>query len=157
MSVATANLAAGDGINATSSAVATAGLSQTANQSNASTVDATGALALQGQLVGQVNWNEQEGAAIATAVSDYVDVDQNGYLTAGGDGITATSSAVAAAGLAQTANQSNSNSADATLEAAAGVAVIGLPGEPGYAFRVVDSIGAQIQLLGSSMSTTRMA
>ena len=71
---------------------------------------------LQLQLVGQANFSEQEGAAIAAATSDYVSVDQSGYLNAGGDGITATSSAVAGAGLSQTANQFNTNSATATLE-----------------------------------------
>ena len=73
-------------------------------------------LALQGQLVGQVNLNVQGGASIATAVSDEVTVNQYGSLTAwDGDGIAATSSAVATAPVVQTATQSNTNSAEATF------------------------------------------
>ena len=118
----------GDGITATSSAVAAANLDQTANQSNTNSASATGTGILQGQLVGQANINAnfdreeglepgQAGIAAAEATSDHVYVDQSGVLSAGGDGITATSSAVAAATLTQTANQSNTNSATATLEA----------------------------------------
>ena len=86
----------------------------------------TGTSVLQGQLVGQANVNlgfedreieaGQEGAAIATAISDEVHVNQSGWLDTGEDGITATSSAVATAALEQTADQSNSNAASATLE-----------------------------------------
>ena len=54
--------------------------------------------------------NEQEGLAIAAASSDAVTVEQNGAMSAGGNGDTATSSAVAAANLTQTANQSNVDS-----------------------------------------------
>ena len=108
--------AKGNGITATSSADAGANLEQIANQTNTNTDNATGTGILQLQLVGQANFSEQEGAAIAAATSDYVNVDQSGYLTAGGNGITATSSAVAGAGLSQTANQFNTNSATATLE-----------------------------------------
>ena len=92
-------------------------LAQTANQSNSNSVAATGGVVLQGQLVGQINANEQEGAAIAAASSDYVDIEQTDLLKRGGDGITGTSSAVAGANLNQTANQANSNNASATLEA----------------------------------------
>ena len=99
--------AKGNGIVATSATFATAGLSQTATQSNENTVDATGALVLQGQLVGQFNSNAQSGAAIATALSDYVLVDQGGSLKAGGNGIAASSTAISTAGLSQTATQSN--------------------------------------------------
>ena len=73
-------------------------------------------LALQGQLVGQVNLNVQHGASIATAISDDVTVVQFGSVTAwNGDGIAATSSAVATAPVVQTATQSNANSAEATF------------------------------------------
>ena len=108
--------AKGNGITATSSADAGANLEQIATQTNTNTDNATGTGILRLQLVGQANFSEQEGAAIAAATSDYVSVDQSGYLNASGDGITATSSAVAGAGLSQTANQFNTNSATATLE-----------------------------------------
>ena len=65
----------------------------------------------------QANINLQQGAAIAKAFSDYVEVDQNGSLKTGGDGITARSNANAVAALSQIGTQSNSNSATATLEA----------------------------------------
>ncbi len=142
--------AGGDGITATSSAVAAAGLSQTANQSNSNSASATGTLVLQGQLVGQLNANEQEGAAIAAATSDYVNVDHSGSLTAGGNGITATSSAVAAAALDQTANQSNENSATATLELPDQVIGIPLPSDDAELRRIliVGPAAAQAQLAG---------
>ena len=112
----------GNGITATSSAVAVANLDQTANQANTNSVAATGTGILQGQLVGQANINAsfdveeglepgQAGIAAAEATSDYVYIDQGGVLEADGNGITATSSAVAVAALNQTANQANSNSA----------------------------------------------
>ena len=44
------------------------------------------------------------------ASSDYVTVEQGGPLSAGLDGVTATSSAVAGANLNQSAAQNNSNS-----------------------------------------------
>ena len=50
--------------------------------------------------------------AVAAATSDYVKVDQSGTLDAGGNGITATSSAVAVANLDQSAVQSNSDTKD---------------------------------------------
>ena len=142
--------AGGNGITATSSAVAAAALDQTANQSNDNSATATGTLVLQGQLVGQLNFSEQEGAAIAAATSDYVNVDQAGFLKAGGDGITATSSAVAAATLNQTANQSNSNSATATLELPDQVIGIPLPGGDAELRRIliVGPVAAQVQLAG---------
>ena len=58
-----------------------------------------GDLALQLEGVLQVNASDQDRLAVATAVSDYVTVDQGGTLEAGLDGITATSSAIATAGL----------------------------------------------------------
>ena len=121
----------GNGITATSSAVAGASLDQSVNQSNTNTEDATGTAILQLQLVGQANFSEQNGASIATATSDYVNVDQSGYLSSDGNGITATSSAVAGANLSQTADQDNSNSATATLEG------------PGFG-----AAAAQLQLVG---------
>ena len=130
------------GITATSSANATAPVVQTATQTNTNSAavtfeggelevlaEGTGDievgvqqlggddLALQGQLVGQLNLSSQRGAAIATAIADDVTVHQNGELTAwGGDGIAATSSAVASAPVVQTATQTNENSATATFE-----------------------------------------
>ena len=129
------------GILATSSAQAAAPVVQTASQSNdnsgaatfegsqaSSDVSATevgkigfllvpsGDLALQGQLVGQINLNLQKGAAIALASSDKVIVDQFGTLTTGADGVVATSSAEAGAAVVQTADQGNANSADQTFE-----------------------------------------
>ena len=85
-----------------------------------------GPAAVQAQLAGQLNINDQDGAAIAAATSSYVEVrsyinPEDGYGDTGGgiygDGITATSSAVGVAELAQTANQSNSNSASITQPA----------------------------------------
>ena len=74
-------------------------------------------LALQGQLVGQLNLSGQRGASIATAISDDVTVNQALDLTAwDGDGIRATSSAEATAPVVQTATQSNTNSATATFK-----------------------------------------
>ena len=117
----------GDGITATSSAVAAATLTQTANQANDeqchrySSTGAGGALSANNhassgasspskdELVIQANINEQEGAAVADATSGPVTVDES-FQRSGGDGVTATSSAVAAATLTQTADQSNSDS-----------------------------------------------
>ena len=129
-----------NGIVAKSEAEATAPVVQTASQSNSNLATATfeGAqaditvaaegnanvdvtqvdeldLALQGQLVGQVNSSSQRGASIATAIADDVTVSQSGYLTAGGDGITAVSSAEATAPVIQTATQANTNEATATF------------------------------------------
>ena len=139
--------AGNDGIVAKSSAEATAPVLQTASQSNSNSVTATFGgsqanigtteapvvgdegvdanieqidgldLALQGQLVGQLNLSGQRGASIATAISDDVTVNQALDLTAwDGDGIRATSSAEATAPVVQTATQSNTNSATATFK-----------------------------------------
>ena len=135
--------AGGNGIKAVSSAEAVAPVVQTANQSNSNTAAATFEgnqanldltatddvsasllsrgginLALQGQLVGQVNLSAQGGASIATALSDEVTVNQTGYLEAGEGGIVAKSSAKAVAPVVQTATQSNNNSAAATFAGA---------------------------------------
>ncbi len=116
----------GDGITAVSSAVAGASLDQTADQSNSNSatitlpplpVVPTGSefpviapqIAAQVEGVLQANVNEQEGLAVAAATSDYVSVDQDGPLSAAGNGIIATSSAVAGASLTQTASQSNTD------------------------------------------------
>ena len=136
--------AGGDAITATSSAVAGANLEQTANQSNDNSATATGTVALQGQLVGQLNVSEQEGAAIAAATSDYVNVEQTDTLIRGGNGITATSSAVAGANLDQTANQSNSNSASATLEAPDQLILLQI----GRTTIPLRDVGVQAQLVG---------
>ena len=122
----------GNGIDATSSAVATAALDQTANQTNDNTSTitlpsetvVTEEFAEQLQRVRQSNESEQDGDAVATATSDFVSVEQSGALSAGGDGITATSSAVAVAGLEpndieQTANQHNSNTQEVVRAAPA--------------------------------------
>ena len=74
--------------------------------------------------VRQSNESEQDGDAVATATSDFVSVEQSGALSAGGNGITATSSAVAVAGLEpndieQTANQHNSNTQEVVRAAPA--------------------------------------
>ena len=141
--------AGGDAINATSSAVGVATLQQTANQNNDNSVDATGTIALQGQLLGQLNFSEQEGAAIAAASSDYVSVDQDGYLKADGSGITATSSAVAVADLAQGADQSNTNSASATLELPDNEFIVPVPTGSELELRLpVGPAAAQAQLAG---------
>ena len=111
-----------DGINAESKAVAVADLDQKADQENEAEMSADElAAALQGQLVGQLNFNLQAGAAIASAQSGDVDVEQDGVLTAGaggttGDGITADSKAIAVAKLEQEADQKNETSATAELE-----------------------------------------
>ena len=103
----------GDGINAASSAEATAALAQTANQSNENRQDATlpvgEFIITQDQFYTQTNENEQEGLVLSTATSDYVDVAHSGNLVAGGDGINAISEATAVALLNQVATQSNDN------------------------------------------------
>ena len=113
-----------DGIVAESKAVAITDFDQKARQKNDNDVAADGAAAvLQGQLVGQINFNVQGGAAVADAESGDVDVEQQGgVLEAGlggveGDGINAESKAVAVANLDQDARQRNENSADAELGA----------------------------------------
>ena len=135
--------AGGDGITATSSAVAVADLTQSLSQNNSNSVAAVGTFiggglqreqldglgGGQDQIVIQANLNAgfeeedpgQEAIASATATSGSVYVEQDGTLVRGGNGITATSSAVAVAALEQTADQSNSNSLSATLERPPGV------------------------------------
>ena len=102
--------------------MAVADLDQKADQENEAEMSADeSAAALQGQLVGQLNFNVQAGAAIASSDSGDVDVEQDGVLTAGaggttGDGITANSKAIAVAKLEQEADQKNETSATAELE-----------------------------------------
>ena len=130
--------AGGDGITATSSAVAVADLTQSLTQNNTNSVAAVGTFiggglqreqldglgGGQDQIVIQANVNAgfeeedpgQEAAVAATATSGSVYVEQDGFVQAGGNGITATSSAVAVAALEQSADQTNSNSLSATLE-----------------------------------------
>ena len=114
------------GIDAASKAKARAAVVQTADQSNSNTatiapaasdepVQASDGIALQLQGFLQANVNEQEGLAISTAFSDDVTVTQAGDFSAGKDGIVAKSSAEADAFVVQTANQSNENTASATL------------------------------------------
>ena len=67
------------------------------------------------QLVAQANISAQKGKAVATAFADKVEINQEGSLSAGGNGITGTSSAVAMAGLVQTADQSNDNEGIITI------------------------------------------
>ena len=159
--------AGGDGIKAISSAEATAPVVQTATQSNSNSATATfdgseaniGAssenvaegvveqvdgldLALQGQLVGQLNVSGQSGLAIATAISDEVTVKQSGYLDAGGSGIVAESSAEATAPVVQTATQSNKNSAEATF--GGNQANVGTPDNPVQAGAIAEgSVGQE--------------
>ena len=130
--------AGGNGIIATSSAVAVADLTQSVTQDNTNSVNAVGTFiggglqreqldALGGgqdQSVIQANLNAgfeeedpgQEAIASATATSGSVYVQQDGTLVRGGNGITAASSAVAVVALEQSADQTNSNSLSATLE-----------------------------------------
>ena len=70
----------------------------------------TGGLQLQGML--QANLSLQHGLAISTSFADEVDVNQFGPLTAGGDGIVASSAAGALAVVDQSADQSNENNLD---------------------------------------------
>ena len=121
----------GNGIIAESDATATAALSQTATQTNSNSAHVTlpplllveendnveiaapapiADFAQQTEEVLQINVNLQQGAAIAEATSDYVEVNQSGALSAGIDGITARSDATATAALAQTATQRNADS-----------------------------------------------
>ena len=109
------------GITAISSAVATAQLGQTANQHNDSATTVSGPDVANGKVslfaeLGQSNENEQEGVAIAAAVSDYVSVEKNGDLASGDGGIIAQSKAVAIASIDQQADQENSASQSASLE-----------------------------------------
>ena len=128
-----------DGIAAESKALAFADLDQTVDQENDNSQTATGSEIGDDEEQGQeyisqeninAEWNElteewepgQEGYAYATAESSYVEVSQSGALTAnGGTGIDAESTAIAKAKLEQSADQDNSNSQLAILEA----------GEPG--------------------------
>ena len=131
--------AAGDGITATSSAVAAATLTQTADQTNDNSATITlpplqvvpdddskrpilFETAEQAELVLQTNVNQQEGAVSADATSGSVTVE-NGFINVSGDGVTATSSAVAVATLDQTATQANTDTK--TVDRAAGAT----PGE----------------------------
>ena len=136
------HLEAGEsGIVAKSSAKAIAPVVQTATQINDNTAAATFAgaqatvvteppsvaliglnrgadIALQGQLVGQVNLSGQFGASVATSCRDDVTVNQFGTTNAwDGDGIAAASTAESVAAVVQTGSQSNSNSAEATFDA----------------------------------------
>ena len=70
--------------------------------------------AVQAQFVGQLNLSEQNGLAVATAVSRSVTVSSEN-ASSGGNGITAISSADASAPVVQTATQSNTNEATATF------------------------------------------
>ena len=140
-----------DGIVAELKAVAVADLDQKADQENEADMSAEeSAAALQGQLVGQLNFNVQAGAAIASADSGDVDVEQDGVLTAGaggttGDGITAESKAVAVAKLEQDADQKNDTSAAAELENPDRIVVIGeTQGLP----LTIEAVGLQGQLIG---------
>ena len=106
-----------DGIEAQSKAEAGALVEQDAGQSNSNSVDGAGtglAVQLQGAL--QVNANIQDGNASAEAFSQDVEVNQVGAVTAGADGIRAESSAQAAAGVDQNADQSNDNETSLAVE-----------------------------------------
>ena len=60
----------------------------------------------------QANLSLQHGLAISTSFADEVEVNQFGPLTAGGDGIVASSAAGALAVVDQSADQSNENNLD---------------------------------------------
>ena len=120
-----------DGIDADSRAQATADLDQTVDQENENSQTATGTEIEEQEQeeISQENinaeWNEwsgewepgQEGYAYATAEAGYVEVTQNGPLSAAtGTGIEASSEAVAVAELQQSADQDNSNAQLAILE-----------------------------------------
>ena len=108
--------AGGDGIIAESNAVASADVDQSADQENTNDMSADGVGVLQVQLGGQLNLNVQAASSDADATSGDVDVEQDGVLHSGGDGITAESNAVASATLEQSADQDNETSATATLD-----------------------------------------
>ena len=76
---------------------------------------ANGKVTLSAEL-GQSNENDQDGVAIAAAVSDYVSVEKNGDLSSGAGGIIAQSNAVAVASIDQQADQQNSASQAVSLE-----------------------------------------
>ena len=109
-------------------------------------------VALQGQLVGQVNLSGQFGASVATAVSDDVTVNQFGTINAwDGDGIAAASQAEAVAAVVQTGSQSNTNSAGATFEA-------GQIQLDGSQFHSMVSISrCKVSSLGNSISALKLA
>ena len=67
--------------------------------------------------IDQENDADQDGASYATAYADYVDVDLNGVLEAGGTGIEASSEADARADLEQVVAQNNANTQTATTTA----------------------------------------
>ena len=104
------------GIEASSSAAAVADLEQQAEQENEDTKEITVAddaepsdetIAAQLAFVGQGNFNLQAGIASADATSDEVKVQSLDSITAGGDGINASSEASAKADLEQEAEQTN--------------------------------------------------
>ena len=143
--------ATGDGVLASSTAAAQAGATQSAIQLNDNKADANAALAVQLQEIGQINFSGQGGASIATALSDSVLVDQGQGLTSGGDGISATSSAGSEARLSQSANQTNRNSAVATLDRADIDFDIDLgDSADDVAIDLFGSVGAQVQLVGQA-------
>ena len=143
--------AVGDGVIASSTAEAQAGGIQSAVQLNDNKADANAALALQLQEIGQINFSGQGGASIATALSDSVLVDQGEGLKSGGDGIAATSSATSEVGLSQSADQTNRNSAVATLDRADIDFDIDLgDSEDDIAIDLLGSVGAQVQLVGQA-------
>ena len=111
--------AGGIGISATSSAIAKALIDQTVNQENNSATvlsgpEVEGKFSLS-QSAEPANENTQNGAAFATATSDYVSLNKDGDLTSGPGGISAVSSAVAVAAIDQQADQSNTTSQTANL------------------------------------------
>ena len=100
-----------DGIDAESTAVAVATVTQEANQTNSASQNGTTTAAPStvslSQSLNQANFNEQEGIAIAVASADDVKVTSQGFVDPPGDGIHAESSAVAVAAVDQDATQSN--------------------------------------------------
>ena len=114
----------GNGITANSAGVAALDINQTAGQENSNKATATGTTAgtpppvtsiaqTQGVVLQNNISTQTVVAATSTAGSDYVAVEAFD-LSAGGDGIAATSSATAALGITQAATQKNSNEATGT-------------------------------------------
>ena len=118
-----------NGINAKSLTLAESSGKQTATQTNdngpaqdapaaPTGAIATGALVTQGQDVSQENNNLQLGAAISIALSGSTTVTQEDTAKAKADGIVAQSGAKSIAALDQSATQTNTNGAAATLNTA---------------------------------------
>ena len=113
-------------------------------------------VALQGQLVGQLNASGQRGLAIATAISDEVTVT-SGNVSAGGNGIKAVSSAEATAPVVQTVQgeetekgvfapgQSNVNTAETTFNGSQSNIDAGATGDVRAGIEQIDGLDLSLQ------------